>query len=264
MKSYWVGMMLLLLGAAATSRSDNVIPGEMTFEGDFGAVPVRQVVYRPEDNALIIDHSLSYPLPLAAGAAAAVFHRVAEDGDFRYRSGMGGAAVLPADDSHYPLVVESMGYIGNILFGRLELLPHGCEVDPKFRPVGVPDGSGGNICLLLNFRYRLERNSRVLQCRRVKLEITLLPYSATAVREQGRFEYAEPSARERKIMMLYGRNVAGFRADFYLRRPLLVKLQAVGEVAVVAIWLKRHGIDPGALAAAIGSAGTGTKFRKKR
>ncbi|MDD3118935.1 MAG: hypothetical protein PHQ27_07145, partial [Victivallales bacterium] len=233
------------------------VPGGLLFAMDDDELKITTAVWQASRRQVLFNGKLAYTPLVSPEEMAIILRFVAARDGFGFSLAAKIKGQIGKDQPFYRTMSVCDHYLGNIVFGRLDRLPDGCKPAPDYVPAPLPDEDPGAVCAIFRFRYHFETEGNNYQCRGISLTAAAIPYVREETGKPGKYEYtAATTEYDRELLAAYQHNAAQFDAKYYLQQPVVTKVTALGEAAMIALKLKQNGVDIDKLAATITAAAT--------
>lgn len=216
-------------------------PGGITFEGEAGTLKVSNVKFVPESNKFVINDNISYNNPLTAEEMAAVMRHVAKDEKFGVS--LGGRIDGESNDPVIRKLFETCDrFLGNVIFGRTDKIPEGCQADPKANLATVSADKRGTICVHFIFDVPVALAGKQLARGASSIKIEFLPNDPEKAKS-GVYAHADKAVMDKAALEVYEKNKASFNEVYYISQPAVAKVADYAEAVAFARLLRKNGID---------------------
>jgi hypothetical protein len=228
------------------------IPGGLLLEGAVaGLGKVSRVQYDPARNALLLDSTLSYVIPVTPEQAAVLFKALAADDRVGVSIGTRNLSygAVPADSEVARDMLLVDGFLGDIVFPGMNGWSIGYRFPDGFIPrkANTPESMSANF-LINGIHAKAEGN--VARIDQINFEVRYILHA----KEKGTDGDDAPELTEKKnVSAEYVANATHLanKIGYYRNEPIVDRIFKFAEVASFARFLKESGVDLAALAQTI-------------
>lgn len=216
-------------------------PGGLTFEGNLAPLKITSAKYNPTTNSIILNNKIIYHVPISREELRSIATAITRDSRFGFSlSGkINGGYDKPGG------IYENMKncdlFIGNIIYGRADRFPHGCNIVDNYTLVKTPNLPDEKFCVNFNFIYKFQQNNNQLFCKSTEMQINMIP-AIENKKSPGTWLF---SSHHATVPDAFRQNASHLidKLDDYTSNQIIKHVFNYGEVAAVLRTIKAKSIN---------------------